>query len=56
MKFWDASAIVPLLVAEPTTRPLQVLAGRDPEMLVWGARKSNAVRRSLASNVPPHSI
>jgi hypothetical protein len=36
MKFWDASAIVPLLVAEPTTRPLQVLAGRDPEMLVWG--------------------
>jgi hypothetical protein len=35
MKFWDASAIVPLLVAEPTTRPLQVLAGRDPEMLVW---------------------
>jgi predicted nucleic acid-binding protein len=35
MKFWDASAIVPLLVDEPTTRPVQVLAGRDPEMLVW---------------------
>ena len=35
MKFWDASAIVPLLVAEPTTRPLQALAGRDPDMLVW---------------------
>lgn len=35
MKFWDASAIVPLLVAEPTTRPVQALAGRDPEMLVW---------------------
>jgi uncharacterized protein len=35
VKFWDASAIVPLLVAEPTTRPLQALARRDPEMLVW---------------------
>ncbi len=35
MKFWDASAIVPLLVAEPTTRPLQALAGQDTDMLVW---------------------
>ncbi len=35
MKFWDATAIVPLLVAEPTTRPLQALAARDPDMLVW---------------------
>jgi len=33
--FWDASAIVPLLVGEPTTRRLQALARRDPEMLVW---------------------
>jgi predicted nucleic acid-binding protein len=35
VKFWDASAIVPLLVAEPTTRRVQALAGRDPDMLVW---------------------
>ena len=35
MKFWDASAIVPLLVVEPTTRRLQGLAARDPDMLVW---------------------
>jgi uncharacterized protein len=33
--FWDASAIVPLLVAEPTTEGLQALARRDSEMLVW---------------------
>jgi len=33
--FWDASAIVPLPVAEPTTRQMQALAGRDPDMLVW---------------------
>lgn len=35
MKFWDASAIVPLLVAEAATRRLQVLAAADPDMLVW---------------------
>ena len=35
MKFWDASALVPLLVAEPTTRSVQALAARDPDMLVW---------------------
>jgi hypothetical protein len=37
MRFWDASAIVPLLMTEPTTRPLQRLAIADPEMLVWWA-------------------
>lgn len=35
MRFWDASAIVPLLVAERYTRPLQSLAAKDPVMLVW---------------------
>jgi predicted nucleic acid-binding protein len=35
VKFWDASAIVPLLVAETTTRSLQGLARRDSDMLVW---------------------
>lgn len=35
MKFWDASAIVPLLVAEKTTGRLQALAQRDPDMLAW---------------------
>ena len=35
MKFWDASAIVPLLVAETTTRRMQALARRDADMLVW---------------------
>jgi predicted nucleic acid-binding protein len=37
MRFWDASAIVPLLLAEPATRPLQALAAEDPAMLVWWA-------------------
>jgi predicted nucleic acid-binding protein len=35
VKFWDASAIVPLLVAEQTTARLQALAQRDPDMLAW---------------------
>jgi predicted nucleic acid-binding protein len=35
VKFWDASAVVPLLVAESTTQLVQTLARRDPDMLVW---------------------
>ena len=37
MKFWDASAIVPLVMAEPTTGAMQALAQKDPVMLVWWA-------------------
>jgi hypothetical protein len=37
MKFWDASAIVPLVVTEPMTGTLQALAAKDPAMLVWWA-------------------
>lgn len=40
MKFWDASAIVPLLVAEPTTQAAQALAAKDPVMLVWWASEA----------------
>ena len=35
MILWDASAIVPLLVAEITTPQMQALAARDSDMLVW---------------------
>jgi predicted nucleic acid-binding protein len=35
VKFWDASAIAPLLIAETTTRFLQALARRDSDMLAW---------------------
>jgi uncharacterized protein len=35
MKFWDASAIVPLLLAEASTQRLQALAATDRGMLVW---------------------
>jgi len=35
VNFWDASAIVPLLVAEPTTGRVQAIAAQQPAMLVW---------------------
>jgi uncharacterized protein len=37
MRFWDASAIVPLLMAESTTKTLQRLAAAESSMLVWWA-------------------
>jgi hypothetical protein len=37
MRFWDASAIVPLLVAEPVSKALQTLAAADRALLVWWA-------------------
>jgi predicted nucleic acid-binding protein len=35
MKFWDASAIVPLLVTEATTSRMQAVAAGDVAMVVW---------------------
>jgi len=37
MKFWDACAIVPLVLTEPTTKAVQTLAEKDPTMIVWWA-------------------
>lgn len=35
MRFWDTSALVPLLIVEPTTRALIDAVRRDPEIVVW---------------------
>ena len=35
MKFWDASAVIPLLLAEPQRAALLGELERDPVMLVW---------------------
>jgi len=35
MRFWDASAVVPLLVAEPSTERIQATAAANPSMFVW---------------------
>lgn len=35
MRFWDASALVPLLVVQPATQSLSALRSSDPEIVVW---------------------
>lgn len=35
MRFWDSSAIVPLLTAQPATPRMQALAAEEGGMLVW---------------------
>jgi hypothetical protein len=35
LKFWDSSAVVPLLVAEPKQKRMLSLLDRDPAMAVW---------------------
>ena len=43
MKFWDASAIVPLLVPEAASRSLQALYAADPIMFAWWATEIECV-------------
>ena len=35
MKFWDSSAIVPLIIEEPTSKACRAALRVDPSMLVW---------------------
>lgn len=35
MRYWDASAVVPLLVSEPASTGLLAILDQDPEILVW---------------------
>jgi uncharacterized protein len=35
LRFWDSSAIVPLIVAEVSTDGVQAIAAQDPAMCVW---------------------
>lgn len=37
MRFWDTSAVLPLLVAERTTETMEGIHRSDPVMLVWWA-------------------
>lgn len=43
MKFWDSSALVPLLVRQPATQAMQELAARDPVMHVWWGTRVECV-------------
>lgn len=35
MRFWDASAVVPLLVEQPSSVRARQLLAEDPDMVVW---------------------
>ena len=37
MRFWDASAVVPLILHEPQSPAVKAEYQRDPEMIVWWA-------------------
>ena len=37
VKFWDASAIVPLLINQPATERVSQLLEDDPEIVIWWA-------------------
>lgn len=43
MKFWDASAIIPLLVDEAATDFVTGLVERDPHMTVWWSTRVECV-------------
>lgn len=35
MKFWDASAIVPIVINEPSSATVVALLDKDPHIIVW---------------------
>ena len=37
MRFWDSSAVIPLLVPEAASQPIQKLFEADPGMITWWA-------------------
>ena len=43
MRFWDSSAIVPLLVAEPLSAKVMAEYESDPEVIVWWATEVECV-------------
>jgi len=43
LRFWDSSAIVPLLVGERSTAAAMAEVERDPEMIVWWATEVECV-------------
>ena len=43
MRFWDSSAIIPLIVAEASTKAVQSIAADDPVMCVWWGTEIDCV-------------
>jgi len=43
VRFWDSSAVVPLLVAEPTSAAVMDAYGLDSEVVAWWATEAECV-------------
>jgi len=43
VRFWDSSAVVPLLIREPETARIGQLAKDDPAIIVWWATRTECV-------------
>lgn len=55
MKFWDSSAIIPLLVPEPESKRSEKLLSDDPEIIVWGL-STTEIHSSLYRKVRENTL
>jgi hypothetical protein len=59
MRFWDASAVVPLLVEQPSSARARQLLAEDPALVVWWSTPvecASAVARLRREGVLPESV
>lgn len=60
MKFWDSSALVPLLIRERSTEAVLKIIGEDPEMAVWWGTETECLsalaRREREKQLTRHNV
>lgn len=60
MKFWDTSALVPLLIRESSTDTVLQISGEDPEMAVWWGTETECLsalaRREREKQLSRHEV
>jgi hypothetical protein len=59
LRFWDASAVVPLLLLEARTAEMLALAGDGPGVVTWWTTRIecvSAIRRREREGVPPAAV
>lgn len=56
MRYWDASALVPLVIAEPATQQMRDLIREDPSAVTWAwswVEVTSAVERRVREGLIP---
>ena len=60
MRFWDSSALVPLLVEQPASRRCRDLVRGDPKIIVWCLTRTEILsalwRLARESNIAPAHV